>query len=186
MLEARGFPICEELHLRQPQELIFMIPTTNPFPADQARDAYRQMTDQLGHLGLNTAVAEGVRALAEKSAIQTREACDRGWDAFDASVRMFDDSFEAAGQGATAFNRRIVKLSRRSFDESFDLATGLARAKNLADIVERQAAFSRKQFDILTALAEEVSAMWTKVNADAAVPIKAQVMRGVDQMCRVH
>ena len=34
--------------------------------ADQIRSAYRNLTDQLGHLGLDTAVPEGVRALAEK------------------------------------------------------------------------------------------------------------------------
>ena len=43
-----------------------MTATYNPqAAADQARAAYRQMTDQLGHLGLDTAVPEGVRALAD-------------------------------------------------------------------------------------------------------------------------
>jgi len=58
------------------------------------------------------------------------------------------------------------------------LATSLAGAKNLADIVERQAAFWRKQFSVLTAQAEEVCALSTRVTADAAEPIKAQVKRG--------
>ena len=45
-----------------------MTATHNPqATADQARAAYRHMTDQLGYLGLDTAVPEGVRALAEKS-----------------------------------------------------------------------------------------------------------------------
>ena len=42
--------------------------THNPqTAADQARDAYRNVTAQLGLLGLNTAIPEGVRALAETS-----------------------------------------------------------------------------------------------------------------------
>ena len=42
-----------------------MTATQNPqTAADQARATYRRMTDQLGHLGLDTAVPEGVRALA--------------------------------------------------------------------------------------------------------------------------
>jgi len=146
--------------------------------ADQARAAYRQMTDQLGNLGLDTAVPEGVRALAEKSVAQTREAYDRSWDAFDASVTTFERSFDAAGQGAIAFNRKIIDIARRNVDASFDLATSLAGAKNLADIVERQAAFWRKRFSVLTAQAEEVRALSTRVTADAAEPIKAQVKRG--------
>ena len=146
--------------------------------ADQARAAYRHTMDQLGNLGLDTAVPEGVRALAEKSVAQTREAYDRSWDAFDASVTTFERSFDAAGQGAIAFNRKIIDIAIRNVDASFDLATSLAGAKNLADIVERQSAFWRKQFSVLTAQAEEVRALSTRVTADAAEPIKAQVKRG--------
>ena len=82
--------------------------------ADQIRSAYRNMTDQLGHLGLDTAVPEGVRALAEKNVAQSREAYDRSKDAFDASLRTFERSFDAAGQVAAAFNRKIVDLARRN------------------------------------------------------------------------
>ena len=42
--------------------------------AEQARKTYRDVAAQLGHLGLDTAVPEGVRALAEKAVAQTREA----------------------------------------------------------------------------------------------------------------
>jgi len=150
----------------------------NPQAAvDQARAAYRHMTHQLGSLGLDT-VPEGMRALAEKSVAQIREAYDRSWDAFDASVTTFERSFEAAGQSATAFNRKIIDIARRNVDASFDLATSLAGAKDLSDIVERQTAFWRKQFSVLTAQAEEVRAQSTRVTADAAKPIKAQVKRG--------
>jgi len=45
-----------------------MTATNNPQTATgQARATYRRVTDQLGHLGLDAAVPEGVRALAEKS-----------------------------------------------------------------------------------------------------------------------
>ena len=94
------------------------------------------MTAQLGHLGLDTATPESVRALAEKTVAQTREAYDLSKDAFDASVTTFERSFDAAGQGATAFNRKIVDIARRNVDTSFDLAKSLASAKNLTDIVD--------------------------------------------------
>ena len=156
-----------------------MTVTHNPkAAADQARAAYRKTTDQLGHLGLDTALPEGVRALAEKAVAQTREASDRSWDAFDASLTTFERTFDAAGQGAAAFNRKFVDLARRNVDASFDLATSLAGAKNLADMVELQSAFWRKQFGVLTAQAEEVRALSTKVTADAAEQIKSQMARG--------
>ena len=145
--------------------------------ADQASAAYRNMTSQLGHLGFDTAVPEGVRALAEKAVAQSREAYDRSLDTFDASLTTFERSFDAAGQGAAAFNRKIVDIARRNVDASFDLATSLAGAKNLADMVELQSAFWRKQFGVLTAQAEEVHALSTKVTADIAEPTKARATR---------
>ena len=55
---------------------------------------------------------------------------------------------------------------------NFDLATSLAGAKNLADIVELQSAFWRKQFGVLTAQAEEVRVLSTQVTADAVEQVK--------------
>ena len=108
---------------------------------------------------------------------QTRAVSDRSWDVFDASLTTFEKTFDAAGQGAAAFNRKFVDLARRNVDASFDLATSLAGAKNLADMVELQATFWRKQFDVLTAQAEEVRTLSIKVTATAAEPIKSQMER---------
>jgi phasin len=156
-----------------------MTATPNPQRAtDQARNTYRRMTDQLGNLGFDTAAPEGVRALAENTVAQTRQAYARSLDAFDASLTTFERSFDAAGQGAAAFNRKIVDIARRNVDASFDLASSLAGARNLTDIVELQSAFWRKQFAVLTAQAEEVHALSAKVTADAAEPIRSQMARG--------
>jgi phasin len=154
--------------------------------ADHARANYRDVTAQLGRLGLDTAIPEGVRALAEKSVTQTRETYSRSADAFEASVATFERSFDAAGQGAAAFNRKIVDIARRNVNSGFDLAKSLAGAKSLADMVELQAAYWRKQFDILTAQAEEVRALSTKVTADTAAPIKARVTNGMDELRKAH
>jgi phasin len=161
--------------------------TSNPqAAAEQARKNYRDVTTQLGHLGLDTSVPEAVRATAEKTVAQTREAYDRSKDAFDASLTTFERSFDASGQGAAAFNRKIIDIARRNVDTSFDLAQSLTGAKTLADMVELQAAFWRKQFAVLTAQAEEVRALSTKVMADAGEPLKAHLARGADGAVRAH
>ena len=154
-----------------------MTATYNPqAAADQASKAYRNMTTQLGQLGLNTNIPEGVRDLAEKTVAQSREVYDRSADAFDASVLTFEKSFDAAGQGAVAFNRKIIDIAQRNLNSAFDLAKSLAGAKTLADIVELQAAYWRKQFSALTAQAEEVPGRSTKVVADAGEPLKGHLL----------
>jgi phasin len=152
--------------------------------ADQAHTRYLDVTAQLGLLGLDATIPEGVRAIAEKAVAQTRDVYDRSQDALDASIATFENSLDSAGRDATAFNRKIIDLARRNVDVSFDLAGSLARAKTLTDIVQLQAAFWRKQFAVLTAQAEEVRALSTKVTADAAESIKSQMARGVDGRAR--
>jgi hypothetical protein len=155
-----------------------MTATFNPqAAAEQARKNYRDVTTQLGHLGLNTSVPEAVRAMADKS-----EIYDRSKDALDASIATFERSFDASGQSATAFNRKIIAIAQRNVSSVFDLAKSLAGAKKLTDIVELQAAYWRKQFDALTAQAEEVRTLSTKVTADTAQSMEEHVARGVDEL----
>src|SRR6478752_10536599 len=90
--------------------------------AEQARKNYWDVTTQLGHLGLDTAIPEGARALAEKTVAQTREVYDRSTDAFEASVATFEKSFDAAGQGAAAFSRKFIDIAKRNLATGFDLA----------------------------------------------------------------
>ena len=150
---------------------------------DHGRPTYRDLTAQLGLIGLDAAIPEGVRALAENFATRNRETYDCYLDAFDTSVAAFEMSFEAAGQSAIAFNRKVVDMARRNVDEGFDLATSLACAKNLADIVSLQTDFWRKQIGVLTAQADEVRALSTKLTAGVE-SIKSQTARDVDR--RAH
>jgi phasin len=159
----------------------------NPQTAgDQVRNSYREVTAQLGALGLDATIPEGVRDLAEKTVAQSRQSYDRSKDAFEASVVTFERSFDAGGQGAVAFNRKIVDIARRNVESAFDLAKSLAGAKNLADIMELQAAYWRKQFSALTTQAEEVRTLSTKVTADAVEQVKSQVKSGVDELRKAH
>ena len=144
--------------------------------AEQGRKNYRDVTTP------DAALPETVRAMVEKAVDQSREVYDRSKDALDASVATLERTFDAAGQGAVAFNRKIIDLAQRNVNSGFDLAKSLAGAKNLSEIVELQTAHWRKQFDALTAQAEEVRALSTKVTADTAEPIKAHVTRGMNEL----
>ena len=86
--------------------------------------------------------SDAVRATAEKAVDQSREVYDRSKDALDASVTTLERTFDAAGQGAVAFNRKIIDIAKRNVNFGFDLAKSLA--KNLSEMVELQAAYWQK------------------------------------------
>jgi len=149
---------------------------------DSARDSLKKAAKEFESFKLDTTVPESVRALAEKTVNQSREAYERGKDALEEAIDALERSFDAAGQGATAFNRKLIDLAQRNLNSTFDLAKSLAGAKNLAEIVELQSAFVRQQFDVFANQANEIRALSSKIAADTAEPIKSQVSRSFDSI----
>jgi phasin len=160
--------------------------TYNTEAAAEARANYRDVTARLGLLGLDTAIPENVRLLAEKTVAGTREVYDRSKDALDASVATFERTFDAAGQGAVAFNRKIIDIAQRNVTSGFDLAQSLAGAKKLSEMVELQAAYWQKLLGTLKSQADEVRALSTKMAAATGEPLKEQVKRGVDKLHKAN
>jgi phasin len=150
--------------------------------AEQASKNYRALWAQLG---LNTSIPESVRATAEKAVDQSRKAYERSTDALDASVATVERTLDAAGQGAVAFNRKIIDIAQRNVNSGFDLAKNLAGAKNLAEMGELQAAYWQKLLGTFTSQAEEVRALLIKTAAAAGEPLREQVQRGVDELGKV-
>jgi len=118
-------------------------------------------------------VPQALRDLAEKNVTQMRETYERAKDALEAVFESWKRSFDAANQGAVALNRKVIDIAQRNINSSFDLAKSLAGAKNLAEAMELQSTYWRKQLDTLTAQAEEVRTLSTRVAADAAEPVSA-------------
>jgi len=157
-----------------------VIPQTPKEAADQVAATIKTAAKEFENMKFDTTVPESVRALAEKTVNQTREAYERGKDALEESIDALERSFDAAGQGATAFNRKLIDIAQRNLNSTFDLAKSLAGAKNLAEIVELQSSFIRSQFDVFASQASEIRALTTKIAADTTEPIKDQVSRSFD------
>jgi phasin len=152
-------------------------------PQTAAEQARKNFQDAAGH---GADVPEAMRAMAEKSVAQTREVYDRSKDMLDASVATLEKTFDAAGQGVAAFNRKILDITQRNVNSLFDLAKNLAGAKKLADVVELQTAYWQKQLGALTTQAEEVRALTTQVTAAAVQPVKDRVESGMDELRKAH
>ena len=159
---------------------------TNSKPQTAVEQASKNYLASAAQLGFNTSIPESVRATAEKAVDQSREVYDRSRDALDASVVTLERTFDAAGQGAVALNRKIIDIAQRNVNSGFDLAKSLAGAKNLSEMVELQAAYWQKQLNTLTSQTEEVRALATKMAAAASQPLKEQVKQGVDELRKAN
>jgi phasin len=147
--------------------------------AEMARDAYLKTIAQFEPSALEAAVPASVRAMAEKTVTETQAVYERAKTAAEAGLGAIEQALNAAGQGTAALNRKVIDIAQRNVNSGFDLAKSLAAAKSVPEIVELQASYWRNQFGTLSAQAEELRVLSTKIAADAVEPIKAQVTRGL-------
>ena len=91
-----------------------------------------------------TQVPDTFRVLAERNVAQTRELYERSKSTLQAVLESWQKSFGAAGQGVVALNVKMIDLAERNINTGFDLATNLASARNLAEVMELQATYWRK------------------------------------------
>jgi len=113
----------------------------NNVAAETVREP-RQMID--AQFDRVSQVPDTLRVLAERNVAQARELYEGSKNTLQAVLESWQKSFGAAGQGAAALNRRVTDLAERNINTGFDLATGLAGARNLAEVMELQATYWRK------------------------------------------
>jgi hypothetical protein len=118
--------------------------------AELARNTHRKTTALFEQFPV-AQVPDTFRVLAERNVAHTRELYEGSRNTLQAVLESWQKSFGAAGQGAAVLNRRFIDLAERHINSGFDLATGLAGARNLAEVMELQAAYWRKLFGELRA-----------------------------------
>ena len=137
--------------------------TASKVAAEKARGTYRKTAARFEEFAYDAQMPESMRALAEKSVAKTRElyvhsleAVLEGWERFVVAV----------GQGTLALNRKAIDITRRNINNGFGLAERLAGAKNLAEAMELQTSYWRKQVGELASQSEEMRTLTTSVTAE--------------------
>jgi hypothetical protein len=111
--------------------------------AETVRESHRSIDAQFEPFR-GSQVSDTLRVLAERNVAQARELYENSKNTLEAVLESWQKSFGAAGQGAMAFNRRVADLAERNINSAFDLATDLAGARNLAEVMELQATYWRR------------------------------------------
>ena len=131
--------------------------TASKVVAEKVRGAYRATARKVTDEGVRdisnkalleqfpgTQLPNTFRVLTESNIAHTRELYKGSKNTLQAVLESWQKSFGAAGQGAAALNRRFIDLAGRNVNTGFDLAMGLAGARNLAEVMELQATYWHK------------------------------------------
>ena len=161
-------------------------PTPAKVAADKARATYRKTAEEFEQFTKDGQMPEAMRVFAEKNIAQSREIYERSKDALESVLESWERTFDAAGQGAVALNRKVIDITRRNISSGFDFAKSLAGAKTLAEAMELHSSYWSKQLNALRAQAEEMRDLSTRVTSDVVEPAKAQVKRATAEFERTH
>jgi len=111
-----------------------------------------------------------MRALAEKSVEQARQAFDGFISAAHQAVSAFEGHAETARKGARDVTEKAMSFAEHNIASAFELAQDLVRAKDMQEVLRLQADYIRRQMQALTEQAKELGESTSKAAKDAAPP----------------
>ena len=115
----------------------------NNVAAETIRESHRIIDAQFDPFR-RSQMPDTFRVLAERNVAQARELFEGSKNTLQAVLESWQKSFGAAGQSAATLNRRFIDLAERNINTGFDLATDLAGARNLVEVIEVQATHWQK------------------------------------------
>lgn len=123
----------------------------------------------------NMEVPAVMREMAEKSVDQAKEAYQKIKSATEEATDVIEDSYETARQNVVEFNKKAIDVAKENTDATFAFFKDLMGAKSMADAIELQTGFVRKQFDAYSAQAKDFQELVTKAATDVSQPVKDAV-----------
>ncbi len=111
-----------------------------------------------------------MRAFAEKSVEQARQAFDGFISAAHQAVSTFEGQAETARKGAKDVTEKAMTFAERNIASSFEFAQQLVRAKDAQEVMSLQADYIKRQMQVLAEQAKELGESTGKAARDAAKP----------------
>jgi phasin len=108
-----------------------------------------------------------MRAFAEKSVEQARQAFDGFISAAQRAMSAFEGQAETARLGARDVTEKAMSFAQRNITGSFDFARQLVQAKDVEEVLKLQADYIKTQMQVLAEQAKELGETTSKVARDA-------------------
>jgi phasin len=103
-----------------------------------------------------------MRAFAEQSVEQAKEAFDKFMSSAQEAMSTFEGQAAAAQAGAKSVNAKAMNYAERNVRTAFEFAQRLVQARDPQDLARLQAEFVQAQMQALTEQARELGEAATK------------------------
>jgi phasin len=115
-------------------------------------------------------VPPDMRAFAEKSVEQARQAFDGFISAAHQAMSAFEGQAETARKGARDVTEKAMTFAEHNVASAFEFAENLLRARDIQEVLRLQADYIKRQVQALTEQAKELGESTSKAAKDAATP----------------
>ena len=115
-------------------------------------------------------VPQEMRAFAEKSFDQARQAFESFISTARHTVSVFEDQAETTRQGARDLGQRAAAFAETNIANSFEFAQKLLRARDVNEMVKLQSDYVASQMKVLSDQAKELGESTAKLAKDSAAP----------------
>lgn len=108
---------------------------------------------------------ENVPAVVSETVACTEAACEDTLYLFEHTSHSMKSALDGAGLVAAQLAFKLIAFAQANVKSTIELACDYASARTLPDVFDKQAAYAKRQFDLMNAHIEELCALTSDVTA---------------------
>jgi phasin len=116
---------------------------------------------------------QALREMADKGTAQAKASYDKMSAATAEASSVLKNAGATAAQGFKDSNAKVIEFARANSNAAFDFANELLAVKSPSEFIQLSTEQARKQFEVLSEQAKELTALSQKVMLETAEPLKA-------------
>jgi hypothetical protein len=114
---------------------------------------------------------EGPSQFADKNTKPVRESIERGVSAAEEATKIAEQGLSSSFASMRELNGKLIDMAHANADAVFDLAHELTSAQTPSDLAAIWSAHAKRQFEMMTTQARELTALGQKFASRSTAPL---------------
>lgn len=158
---------------------------TSADAANAAKDAFSMggAPNAQSMMGMDPSkLSETFRAMTQQSMEQSKQAYARMKSAADDATRTLESTMENAHQGSLQLSKKAIEAMRANAEMGFSHLDRMMSAKSVAEMIEMQTSYVRKQVEMATDQAKEMQSLSQSVARELMKPGREAFEKAASQV----
>ena len=127
-------------------------------------------------------MTDGYREMADKSVNQTKEAYAKAKTVAEDTTKAMESTLETAQAGTVELSLKAIDAARGNVEHSLSHMEALLGVKSIAQMIELQTGFFRKQAEMMADQAKVMQEATRKVAEDVSKPAKTVAEKAMSEI----